>query len=106
MPLVVSDVVAVSNGVPITTAGFLGGTNTATAIVRLTNKSKFVADRCPLCLRKKIKSNRVGVIETTELPTGALRLNWVIDFTCPTCKYRFRDTRLTYAPAVKSEQVK
>lgn len=95
-PMVVSPVV--SNVVAVT--------NTPPTIQRITKSSVFVATRCPFCLRKNIKSKSVSIMQSWEMESGALKLSWVIDYTCPSCKHRFRDSRITYTPKVESKQVK
>lgn len=81
-------------------------TNTPPTIQRITKSSVFVATRCPFCLRKNIKSKNVSIMQSWEMESGALKLSWVIDYTCPSCKHQFRDSRITYTPKVESRQVK
>jgi hypothetical protein len=81
-------------------------TNTPPITQRITQSSVFIADRCPFCLRKNVKSKNVSVMQSWEMPSGALKLSWVIDYTCPSCKHQFRDSRISYTPKLESKQIK
>ena len=84
----------------------VAATNTQPTIQRITKSSKFLAERCPFCLRKEIKSKSVSIMQTWEMGSGGLKLSWIIDYRCPACKHTFRDTKISYAPKVESRQVK